>query len=388
MISVGSVWRVCRLPHLVVAPDEGPLVLQPSTMPSIAVETMIPEKLQSSSIHSSSAPICNISVDPRLYKGSIFAARRQAAEVARRAQQEQQNEAKYRVDVIRSRLEQSLPLLNSSHQHPAHTRSSRNSKGNTSNGIPLSTGAPVFGRRSFLPPAVSIDKGFRARNLPQLKRADNNRIKQVRIKDSPSSVLPTPPPSARIQYLIVDSSVQTEDTSEVEITILAKQLVSTAILQAKENLFAEQRIEEFKIKANDAMLQLQSERQQKAEEERKLQEKLEQKEKELEQQAIRAQQAIMSKELAMKTCKEVTSSSLSKLEKLQRKNPKTRSIAIETRLMNRSQQKMDLMTIELEKDFFPWLFAQAEQISNQQIAASRLEDVVLRKEKTKSSNVF
>ncbi|KAK6028334.1 hypothetical protein OSTOST_05622 [Ostertagia ostertagi] len=82
----------------------------------------------------------------------------------------------------------------------------------------------------------------------------------------------------------------------------------------------------------------------------------------------------LTRNLAEETCDQITKSSMDHVEKLNETATKTRSIGLDTRSMSSHLTKLQLMTTELEQDFFPWMFAKADQMFRRTMTTIQLEN--------------
>lgn len=169
-----------------------------------------------------------------------------------------------------------------------------------------------------------------------------------------ASIVPalTPPSTPRTHHLAnVDTGMQTDDSFDVETAALVEHLALSALARASESLQNEEEIERLRQKAKtseERLVALQS-----STDHQLLNNML--------SSLQRDEQLRFSRRLAKETCRAVTSSSLAHLRELEQQAalPRTRSIGLDTRVAAKPQQS--LMIVELEKDFFPWIFARAER---------------------------
>uniref|UniRef100_A0A1I7W8M1 Pinin_SDK_memA domain-containing protein n=1 Tax=Heterorhabditis bacteriophora TaxID=37862 RepID=A0A1I7W8M1_HETBA len=258
-------------------------------------------------------PTCNIAVDQRVCRGSVFAARRQAAlkflldrpraiEKARGQQQnrgtkghterdEQGKETEYKVGVLRSQLESSLPQVALPRTRPHRGRGDHRLSYRK---VQLPTMAPQ-----------SIDKEFRNVKLLPLKTTGNH--------------------------------VET-------------------IARAIETLETEKQLESLRREAEETRRVLERERKKQLETEHRVRWTIGEKDRIIAESRQREEDSKTSKALAVQTCREFF----------------IHLIMFIFRLFPNL-----VMNSELEKDFFPWIFAKAERVFRHKLACVHLENGTL-----------
>ncbi|EYC34087.1 hypothetical protein Y032_0001g236 [Ancylostoma ceylanicum] len=306
-------------------------------------------------------PACDVAVDPRMSRGGIFLLRRQAA----RKVIPKEKEVSTQPQVKHSRRSDQLPQVNCngsgrSTPKPAKTELS---------GYRLPMQLRTFPKDEKIVQNCSIDKGARsARIFPVHLAPITDAAPTVVVvpqlvalrqatPDTPEIVqlVPTPPPSDRELFLIVESAVQTDDNFDAETAQLVEHLVSAAIARASVTLEKEQEIEQLRLEAAKNQ---------------QLQEELQ-----------------MSRMLAMQTCNEVMLSSMAHLNDPPKIRVNMRSIGLDTSSLTKRLKSLDLLKVELEHDFFPWIFAKADRMFRRKMSAIQLEDGTEEKfQKNASSN--
>ncbi|KAK5983623.1 hypothetical protein GCK32_003609 [Trichostrongylus colubriformis] len=183
--------------------------------------------------------------------------------------------------------------------------------------------------------------------------------------------LVTPLSTSRPQSVIVELGIQTDDDFDRETALLVEQLVTSAISKARESLEKEAEIAQLRSQAQtykDLFDKLQHSTKLTIEEKNKIIEALQKEE------TLR-----LTRSLAEETCKQITGSSMAHFEGTRKVAPKTRTIGLDTRSMNRHLTKLELMTAELEQDFFPWMFAKAERMFHQAMTSIELQNLLIRR---------
>ncbi|CAI5437626.1 unnamed protein product [Caenorhabditis angaria] len=409
----GGVSAIC--PPLVVAPNFGTLELIPASSLSNSHSTATTSTQDSgmasinSSIHSGSAntdrllslrrrPV-QITADPRVYKGSVYANRRTAANNAKQVEKVENREKRYRVGVIRDQLTSLLPRV------PLQKKSTTTNPNNIISRSP----------NNFLPElrSGSIDKKQKSfatarfapiRNSAETRRKisiENNNINKFPVKVMVnfdnfnnnnnkdrygggigggghriiSSQTATPPTSSRPVYPIVNSGVQTDDDFDEKFDDLVKELANSAISMAVYQIEGEDELARLRTSAQKTQSELRRITQQQNEQTQKYREVIMEKTSQLENWKQHESEAREAQKIALETCQEVTRKTLENLRIIEKNSKK--SVATDTREMNRLEAKMNLVTAEIEKDFLPWMFQRAERMFKNQIVKNQLDHSML-----------
>ncbi|KAF1770493.1 hypothetical protein GCK72_002312 [Caenorhabditis remanei] len=355
-----------------------------------------------------------ITADPRVYKGSVFANRRLAHDRARQAEQVESKEKKYRVGVIREQLNTLLPRVpvpRKVHQTtattssflppvPSKTRSTSTYLPDisTRNGSALNTsidkarGTKSFAAARFMPvSSTKVGNGDILGNTQAFAKESSSTQFPVKVvvnfeRSLPSDIYgtggsairrhsrhvalsqtATPPSSSRPVYPIVDSGVQTDDKFEG----LVKELANSAIEMAAINLEAENTIRAMRKTAEATEHELRAVARKQNLESADWRKKMIEKNNELESWKLQEANAREAQRLAQLTCEEVTRKTLENLQIIERNSKK--SIGLDNRDMVQYEEKRALVTAELEKDFFPWLLHRAERLFKNQMARGHLD---------------
>lgn len=357
-----------------------------------------------------------ITADPRVYKGSVFANRRLAHDRARQAEQVESKEKKYRVGVIREQLNTLLPRVpvpRKVHQPIATTSSflppvsSKTRSSSTylpdisaRNGSALNTsidkarGSRSFTTARFMPVSSSKVGNGDILGKPSAKELSSTQF-PVKVvvnfeRSLPSDIYgtgvstirrhskhvalsqtATPPSSSRPVYPIVDSGVQTDDNFDQKFEGLVKELANSAIEMAVINLEAENTIRAMRKTAEATEHELRAVARKQNLESADWRKKMIEKNNELESWKLQEANAREAQRLAQLTCEEVTRKTLEKLKIIEKNSKK--SIGLDTRDMVQYEEKRALVTAELEKDFFPWLLHRAERLFKNQLARGHLD---------------
>ncbi|XGW19365.1 hypothetical protein V3C99_003301 [Haemonchus contortus] len=184
--------------------------------------------------------------------------------------------------------------------------------------------------------------------------------------DSEETVNLVTPLSQRTPSVIVELGIQTDDNFDRDIALVIEQLVASAISRAIESLKKENEIARLRRQAQsykELFNKLHHSTKFTIEEKNKVIESLK-------------HEAFLryTRNLAQETCNQITEASLAHVAKLEEITPKTRSIGLDTRSMNRHFTKLQLMTTELEEDFFPWIFARADRMFRRAMTTIQLEN--------------
>lgn len=357
-----------------------------------------------------------ITADPRVYKGSVFANRRLAHDRAKQAEKVESKEKKYRVGVIREQLNTLLPRVpvprkvpqSSSFLPPVSSKtrspstnlpdiSSRNgsalnasidktrknksfatarfmpvSSTKVGNGDVLGKNKPISNEFSQFPVKVVVN--FEGNQSSDIYGAGTSAIRR-HSRHVALSQTATPPSSSRPVYPIVDSGVQTDDNFDQKFEGLVKELANSAIEMAMINLDAENTIFTMRKTAEATENELRAVARKQNIESADWRKKMIEKDNELESWKLQEANAREAQRLAQLTCEEVTRNTLEHL-RIMEKNSK-KSIGLDTRDMVLLEQKMALVTTELEKDFFPWMFSRAERLFKNRVARSNLDHSML-----------
>ncbi|UMM12940.1 hypothetical protein L5515_001465 [Caenorhabditis briggsae] len=333
-----------------------------------------------------------ITADPRVYKGSVFANRRLAHDRARQAEQVELKEKKYRVGVIREQLNTILPRVPVPRKSnpPSSLLPALSSKTRFT-----STYLPEISSRNGSALCVSIDKtrgskSFAAAKfmpVPSTKPGTTQQLAKdssqfpvkvvVNFEQAPApdlygktsirrhskygvqSQTATPPSSSRPVYPIVDSGVQTDDSFDQQFEDLVKELANSAIEMATINLEAENTINSMRKTAEATEHELRAVARKQNIESAEWKRKMDEKDNELEtwkQQEADAREAQL---LAQATYEEITRRTLNNLQIMERNSK--RSIGLDTRDIVATKEKLVIATADVENDFLPFLFNSAEQ---------------------------
>ncbi|CAJ0593647.1 unnamed protein product [Cylicocyclus nassatus] len=151
-------------------------------------------------------------------------------------------------------------------------------------------------------------------------------------------LVPTPPPSDREERIVTEEvGTQTDDNFDTDNDQIIEVLANSAIRTASAELEVELLRKELS-------------------EERRMQEERD-----------------LSRSLAIETCNEVMLSSIEHLNELQAP-PDTKSVGVDTKAFTRRLRNLDLLTVELEQDFFPWLFAKADRMFSRKMTSRLLDE--------------
>uniref|UniRef100_A0A1I7TTK2 TPX2 domain-containing protein n=1 Tax=Caenorhabditis tropicalis TaxID=1561998 RepID=A0A1I7TTK2_9PELO len=324
-----------------------------------------------------------ITADPRVYKGSVFANRRLAYDKARQAERLESKEKKYRVGVIRDQLNTLLPRVPIPRKTPQSSTLFPPAPSKTRS---LSTHLPGITSRNESASNVSIDKnrGTRSFATARFMPVSNSKVRNGDIfgklpstsKEPPqfpvkvvvnfesnqpsdamaagvlsrrrhsrygiSSQTATPPSSSRPVYPIVDSGVQTDDNFDQKFEGLVKELANSAIEMAMINLEAENTILTMRKTAEAAEHELRAVARKQDIESADWRKKMMEKNDELNIWKLQEANAREAQRLAQLTCDEVTRKTLENLRIIEKNSKK--SIGLDTRDMVLFEQKMALVT--------------------------------------------
>ncbi|GMT29223.1 hypothetical protein PFISCL1PPCAC_20520, partial [Pristionchus fissidentatus] len=329
----------------------------------------------------------NIQADPRVFRGSVYALLRHQEKAYLRFESDTRKEKKYQLGVMRSRLASSLPPLNATPK--AKTTINNNNSHHTTVLRPSAYHLQTK-RSSMLPPlknsGTSIDKNFnRVQFIPTNKRAPMD----VPIRVEPS-MTPSPPnihssiplisshrsssriTRTRIAYAYTPPStvhaprfahaqVQTNDSLDESIEKIVAELADNAITLSISNLQLEDETtrlretiyeKEIRLVANEAQLKTALQRAASAVQKKE--------ETEMSLRELHDRQQLSRCE-ALTLCRELTQHSISRAQKLENQRLAKRSVASDTRQLNKHQYKIEQISKELEHDFLPWLIYRAEK---------------------------
>ncbi|CAH04732.2 TPX2 domain-containing protein [Caenorhabditis elegans] len=352
-----------------------------------------------------------ITADPRVYKGSVFANRRLAHDKARQAEQIESKEKRYRVGVIREQLGTLLPRVpvprkihqTSSLLPPVSTKTRSTYLPEIASGrtlpslnvsIDKARGSKSFAAARFMPVSnqkvsngdilgnpqspVKEPSSFPVKVVVNFEQAQGSDVyggatSSIRrhSRHVAMSQTATPPPSSRTVYPNVDSGVQTDDNFDQKFEGLVKELANSAIEMAVINLEAENTIRAVRKTAEATEHELRAVTRKQNIESADWRRKMMEKNNELETWKEQEANAREAQKLAQMTCEEVTKNTLENLRIFERNSKK--SIGLDTRDMVLLNKKMTLVTAELEKDFFPWIFHRAERLFKNRLARSQLD---------------
>ncbi|VDL85935.1 unnamed protein product [Nippostrongylus brasiliensis] len=90
---------------------------------------------------------------------------------------------------------------------------------------------------------------------------------------------------------------------------------------------------------------------------------------------LRAEQLKSCHQLAAEICQGITSSSMYRLRQIEQSQLKTRSVGTDTRTIGRTK-RLGLLTVELQEDFFPWIFAKADRMFQRAMTSIQLENTL------------
>ncbi|CAB3408799.1 unnamed protein product [Caenorhabditis bovis] len=348
-----------------------------------------------------------INADPRVYKGSVFANRRLSYNNAKKSEVAEKKEKKYRVGVIRDQLSSVLPRVAQPSTSTAsvsaaatsrtHSLSKRGAHRNFLPELSQNGGSidkKTFATARFSPiKSTSVPKIYRNGEILAERRAsgDANFPAKVvvsfesrhQVPRGPSGIhhrrivsqTGTPPSSPRPIYQIVESGVQTDDNFDEKFDDLVRELANSAITMAIFQIEGEDELERIQKRAMESEKKLECETQKQTEMTEKWKREIMEKNNQLEMWKAREKESREAQKLALETCHEVTKKTLENLKIIERNSKK--SIGLDTREMNRFEQKMDLVTAELEKDFFPWIIQRAERMFRNRIARNELDQSML-----------
>ncbi|CAO4361660.1 unnamed protein product [Caenorhabditis nigoni] len=325
-----------------------------------------------------------ITADPRVYKGSVFANRRLAHDRVIGVIREQLNTILPRVPVPRKPNPPSslLPALSSKTRFTSTYLpdiSSRNGSA-LSASIDKTRGSKSFAAAKFMP--VSSTKPGNGDILGKSQQLAKDSCQfpvkvVVNFEQAPApdlygktsirrhsrygvqSQTATPPSSSRPVYPIVDSGVQTDDSFDQQFEDLVKELANSAIEMATINLEAENTINSMRKTAEATEHELRAVARKQNIESAEWKRKMDEKDNELEiwkQQEADAREAQL---LAQATYEEITRRTLNNLQIMERNSK--RSIGLDTRDIVATKEKLVIATADVENDFLPFLFNSAEQ---------------------------
>ncbi|PIC12492.1 hypothetical protein B9Z55_028383 [Caenorhabditis nigoni] len=319
-----------------------------------------------------------ITADPRVYKGSVFANRRLAHDRVSMKQLKSSNRFLFRLDkqnkLNQKRKDIELERFTSTYLPDI---SSRNGSA-LSASIDKTRGSKSFAAAKFMPVSSTKPGDILGKSQQIAKDSSQFPVKVVvNFEQAPApdlygktsirrhsrygvqSQTATPPSSSRPVYPIVDSGVQTDDSFDQQFEDLVKELANSAIEMATINLEAENTINSMRKTAEATEHELRAVARKQNIESAEWKRKMDEKDNELEtwkQQEADAREAQL---LAQATYEEITRRTLNNLQIMERNSK--RSIGLDTRDIVATKEKLVIATADVENDFLPFLFNSAEQ---------------------------
>ncbi|WKX92468.1 hypothetical protein Q1695_010471 [Nippostrongylus brasiliensis] len=210
-------------------------------------------------------------------------------------------------------------------------------------------------------------------------RLDNSTISRPGpVQPRPLVILTKPPRSGGTQPRSAEIAIQTDDKFDIETAVLVEELAVSAISCALKSLQKDDEIEQLRQKVKTTEQQLVALGNTctalTAEESKMIE-------------TLRAEQLKSCHQLAAEICQGITSSSMYRLRQIEQSQLKTRSVGTDTRTIGRTK-RLGLLTVELQEDFFPWIFAKADRMFQRAMTSIQLENMMVRRSSFKRKAKF